>query len=445
MKKPRSTRSIWIGAFLLTFTVAPTTAQSEGANTISNFVGKNSTIHQNVTLARKGRSSDTTPKEQVLYTFSGGNDGSNPYAGPIHDSKGNLYGTTVFGGKYGFGYQGFGVAFELSPHSDGRWTETVLHSFNHNGKDGYYPYASLVMDTKGNLFGTTKYGGLDDRGTVFELLPGHNGWTEKVLYSFKVNNDAWNPTGNLIFDAKGNLYGTLSQGLNCTYCGAVFELHPNRAGTWQEMILYAFDTSNNGAYSPYGGLVLDNLGNLYGTTEYGGTYNYGTVFEVQGPDQETVLWSFNPSAGDVFEPINGLAIDKKGRLYGMSPQGGASSAFGGIFEMRRVNGLWHESVIHSFSSMNDGAYPYGTVAIDAFGRLYGTTEDSYLLGFAGIVFQLSRNPQNWQEKILYKFVKPPHGAHPFSSVDLDNAGNIYGTTYDGGTSTGSGVVFVVRP
>lgn len=158
------------------------------------------------------------------------------------------------------------MVFEPTLHSNGRWTETVLHSFNNDAKDGYYPYGSLILDAKGNLYGTTKYGGTENRGTVFELSRDRHGWTEKVLRSFTINNDGWNPTGNLIFDSHGNLYGTLSQGLNCTFCGAVFELSPRRDGTWQEVILYGFDTSNNGAYSPYGGVVLDSKGRLYGTT-----------------------------------------------------------------------------------------------------------------------------------------------------------------------------------
>lgn len=158
-----------------------------------------------------------------------------------------------------------------------------------------------------------------------------------------------------------------------------------------------------------------------------------------------MLWTFNPATGDVFEPINGLTIDNKERLYGMSNQGGANYAFGGVFELERANGVWQESVIHSFSSMNDGAYPYGTLSIDSLGRLYGTTEDSYLLGFAGVVFQLSRDTQGWQEKLLFKFAKPRDGAHPFSGVVLDKSGSVYGTTYDGGNSQGDGVIFVVRP
>lgn len=447
MKKPRLTRSILVDTLILSLLGAATIVQPETVKASSTFTGKNATSQERATLAQKIRFSAMAATEQVLYRFSGGKDGSNPYAGPIRNSESNLFGTTVFGGKYGSGLQGFGVVFELSPNSNGKWTETVLHSFNKDGKDGYYPYASVVMDTKGNLYGTTKYGGSNDRGTVFELSRGGNGWTEKVVYSFKVNNDGWNPTSNLIFDGKGNLYGTLSQGLNCTDCGAVFELSPQHDGTWKETILHAFSTSVTAkdGYTPLGGLVLDSEGSLYGTTEYGGTYNYGTVFQIQGSGRETVLWSFNPAANDVFEPVNGLTIDTKGRLYGMSPQGGANYAFGGVFELRRVNGVWRESVIHSFSNVNDGAYPYGTVAINAAGEPYGTTEDSYLLGYSGIVFQLSRNKQNWQEKILYKFVKPVSGAHPFSGVVLDNLGNVYGTTYDGGNSQGSGVVFVIRP
>lgn len=179
--------------------------------------------------------------ETVLYTFTGGNDGGNPYAGPILDGHGNLYGTTVYGGTYGYG-----AVFELSPGPNGQWTETVLHSFNLDGQDGIRPYSSLVMDSAGNLYGTTYLGGTYSLGTVFEVMPGSGGWIEKVLHSFNSDGtDGFNPYGNLIFDAKGNLYGTTYVG-GTGSVGTVFELSPKPDGSWQENIILNFDYTDGG-------------------------------------------------------------------------------------------------------------------------------------------------------------------------------------------------------
>jgi uncharacterized repeat protein (TIGR03803 family) len=382
--------------------------------------------------------------EQVIYTFTGGKDGGNPYAGPILDSKGNLYGTTLYGGVYGYG-----AVFELSLGPDGQWTEYVLHSFNLDGQDGIRPYSSLVMDASGNLYGTTEIGGAYSLGTAFELSPGPNGWTEKILHSFNADGtDGYNPYANLILDTHGNLYSTTYYG-GTGSVGTVFELSPNPDGSWKETIINNFDYTHGG--EPYGGLVWDHSGNLYGTTEYGGDYQHGTVFELKhhakGKWQEIVLHSFNPNDGDGFLPYGGLAIDKSNRFYGTTLYGGNTFANGAVFKVQRVKGVWQESVIHSFSDQNDGFYPYGPLAIDSAGRLYGTTWQSIVggVGGAGIVFQLSRKKQVWQETILHQFVNPGDGGNPYSGVVLDSLGNIYGTTYWGGDFGGTGVVFEVTP
>jgi len=381
--------------------------------------------------------------EQVTYTFTGVNDGGNPYAGLIFDGHGNLYGTALYGGSFGYG-----TVFELSPGPNG-WTETVLHSFNLDGQDGIRPYSSLVMDASGNLYGTTEIGGAYNLGTAFQLSSGPGGWTEKVLHNFNADGtDGYNPYDNLVLDARGNLYGTASNG-GAGQEGIVFELSPKPDGTWLETIIYTFDYTHGGL--PLGGLVWDRSGNLYGTTEYGGDYQHGTVFELmhrpKGKWQEIVLHSFNPGEGDGFLPQCGLAIDKANRLYGTTLYGGNSFANGAVFEVKRVKGVWQESVIHSFNNQNDGFYPYGPLAIDSVGRLYGTTWQSYVggVGGAGIVFQLFLKKHNWQETIVHQFVNPGDGGNPYSGVVLDDLGNIYGTTYWGGDFGGTGVVFEVTP
>ncbi len=216
--------------------------------------------------------------EKKLHNFGNGTDGVFPLADLNLDVAGNLYGTTYGGG--GLCSYGCGTVFELTPNGNGNWTEKVLHSFNDNGTDGDLPYAGLIFDAAGNLYGTTVAGGSSYAGTVFELTPHGNGnWTEKVLHSFSnVGTDGASPFAGLIFDAAGNLYGTTTYGGN--HPGTVFELTPTGGGDWTEKVLHSFsNVGTDGAY-PYGGLIFDAAGNLYGTTYLGGTYNYGTVFEV---------------------------------------------------------------------------------------------------------------------------------------------------------------------
>jgi uncharacterized repeat protein (TIGR03803 family) len=393
--------------------------------------------------------------EKVLYTFTGGNDGRNPYAGLILDDSGNLYGTTIYGGAYTYG-----TVFELSRGANGQWNETVLHSFNLDGHDGGVPYASLVRDAAGNLYGTTIFGGASGTdcggfgcGTVFQLTTGTNGmWTERVLHSFSDNgNDGNTPYANLIFDRQGNLFGTTEYGGRGGGVGTVFELLRNASGEWREKIIHSFNYTNGG--EPLGGLAFDSTGNLYGTTQYGGRFTHGTVFELKlqpnGSWVEQVLHSFNPGSGvDGFAPYCGLVIDKLGNLYGTTADGGDFD-HGTVFELTKANGKWRERIIHSFSDYRDGGYPYGPLAIDAADRIYGTTETSSVKNQdgSGSVFRFSRRAKayGWQETILHQFLNAGDGAYPYSSVVLDSTGNIYGTTFGGGDSQGDGVVFEVEP
>ena len=238
-------------------------------------------------------------KETVLYSFAGApSDGANPWVTPVFDKKGNLYGATVGGGAYNYG-----TLFELTP-SHGKWTETILHSFDSNGSDGYTPYAGLVLDKQGNLYGTTQLGGAHGQGTVFEMMPTKNGWTQTILHSFDPNGtDGTEPFDSLVFDKEGNIYGTTYEGGNYNH-GTVFELTPS--GT--ETILHSFAFNWSDGYYPYAGLVLDEKGNLYGTTTYGGPYGEygcGTIFELTPSGTETILHSFGAS-GDGSNPYGRL-------------------------------------------------------------------------------------------------------------------------------------------
>src|ERR1022692_3971273 len=205
-------------------------------------------------------STGAAAEEKVLHNFNNdGTDGAEPYAGLIFDAAGNLYGTTSVGGT-----SNTGTVFELTPAAGGTWTEKVLHSFNNDGTDGLEPYAGLILDAAGNLYGTTQDGGTAFTGTVFELTPAAGGtWTEKVVYSFANNGtDGTIPKAGVIFDAAGNLYGTTTQG-GTHGGGTLFELTPAGGGTWTEQVLHNFGNGTDG-FSPQASLVLDGAGNQIG-------------------------------------------------------------------------------------------------------------------------------------------------------------------------------------
>lgn len=256
--------------------------------------------------------------QSVIYAFEG-DKGSDPYAGLIFDTAGNLYGTAILEGGFNCWGSGCGAVFKLTPGPDQTWTASVVHGFDNNGLDGYSPHAGLIMDGNGNLYGTTTFGGTYDRGTVFKLMPQPDGaWAEIVLYNF-AGSDGSIPVAALFLDTAGNLYGSTSTG--GTYdAGTIFRLTPNPDGSWQHTTLHVFK-GRDGA-SPYAGLISDVYGNLYGTTRNGGVYNSGTVFKLEpepgGYWNLTKLHTFKHGQ----HPYAGLVMDNAGNLYGTAPGGG---------------------------------------------------------------------------------------------------------------------------
>lgn len=282
---------------------------NDGANPIGNLIfdssgnlygvteyGGTGNCHpQNVVFPGCGTVYKLNPNESggwtytTLYNFQGGNDGEYPNAGLILDNAGNLYGTTLSGGTgvpsdCGLEQQ-CGTVFELSPNG-ASWTETVLYSFQGGTADGAEP-VGLIFDTNGNLYGVTSYGGTENDGTVYELIPhSGGGWTDKILYSFDGKADGSSPASGLTFDAAGNLYGSATGGGSC--CGAIFELSPSVSGSWTETTLHQFSGNPPDAASPNGGLLFDSAGNLWGSTLWGNYYQpcgpyeggCGTVFEL---------------------------------------------------------------------------------------------------------------------------------------------------------------------
>jgi len=397
-------------------------------------------------LATFTSSAAAATQYKVLHNFVYQNgDGFGPEATLIFDSNGNLYGTTIAGGT-ACEPPGCGAVFELSPDSNGSWNESLLNNFN--GSDGSSSVAPLVFDSHGNLYGSTKSGGSDDNGTVFKLTPGGSGaWTEIVVHSFTGGSDGSQPLSGIALDASGHLYGTASAG-GLNGGGVAFSMGGGNLPGGAS-VLHSFGGATDGN-QPSGSLASDASGNLYGTTWAGGVYQLGCVFELvrdplSGDWTETVLYSFDGPDGA--NPYGGVILDAAGNLYGTTYDGGADGV-GTVFKLTDSNGSWSESVLHSFATGNsDGGNPYSGLTFDPCGNLYGTT-NSGGPGEHGTVFRLTPMPTGqWIETILYGFTGRLDGGWPVGGVVLDNAGNIYGTTDMGGTGgiENGGVIFEVTP
>jgi uncharacterized repeat protein (TIGR03803 family) len=403
---------------------------------------------------------------KVLYNFGAQTgDGANPVSNLIFDKAGNLYGTTSAGGSASGCIGGCGTVFELSPNSDGSWTETVLYSFcskqTHHGfcLDGNEPAAGLVFDVGGNLYGTTVHGGparcpmSPDCGTVFKLAPPSlpdGSWTESVLYSFcskLVNSqclDGLNPYGQLTVDQFGDLYGTTSAGgTGRNSGGTVFELSRVNSGQ-RYTVLYNFCSVGSGKLCsdgtfPVAGVTFDKLGNLYGTTLAGGdSQGRGTVYELvpQGKGwNETVLETSERYAAE--GPQGTVTLDSLGNIYTTYSQGG-EFGFGGVFRIGTQGGISQLSFTQS-----DGLVPTaGLVADFKQGILYGTTSGGQEL--PGTVFAVTAPSQL---TVLYNFCAQPgctDGEFPYGALVEDASGNLYGTTKKGGAYN-QGVVFEITP
>lgn len=370
----------------------------------------------------------------VLYSFTGGTDGGNPDAGLMRDAAGNLYGTTYAGGDLNcIPPYGCGTVFKVD--KSGR--ETVLHSFT--GSDGFSPYAVLVRDPAGNLYGTTSSSsGEYVWGTVFRL--GKNG-KETVLYTFTGGADGGSPVAGVIRDAPGNLYGTAALG-GTNNNGVVFKL--DKAGN--ETVLHTF-TETDGRW-PQAPLVRDAAGSLYGTTSYGGAYGEGTAFMLDKTGTETVLHSFTGGAHGGVPYFAGLVRDASGNFYGITSEGGDSnclfgpSGCGVIFKLDRSA---KEAVLYSFTGGADGGGPVAGLYRDGAGNLYGTTQGGGGSPWCGqpgcgTVFKLDTAGKL---TVLHAFAGPD-GFSPYGGLLSDGKGSFYGTTYFGGTYD-AGVVFKITP
>lgn len=370
--------------------------------------------------------------DKVIYSFTGGADGNEPlFSGVVQDAMGNFYGTTYAGGAFNYG-----TVFKV----DASGNETILHSFGQKsfgpGNDGRTPYAGVVMDPSGHVFGTTYEGGIKNIqcqkgcGIVFEVDP--NG-EEKVLYRFTGGTDGGLPFGGVIRDSHNNLYGTSEIG-GASGAGTIFKV--DSSGT--ETVLYSFAGPPDGQY-PQAGLIRDEAGNFYGTTSAGGKYSYGTVFEFDTSGHETVLYSFvGSSVGDGENPDAALFRAANGDLYGTTFLGGI-----GVGTVFKVDAGGNETVLHAFGSVpNDGDYCESPLASDSKGNLYGTTIQGGTVGIpGGVAFQIGAQGAY---SVVYDFGGKADGSAPAGPLLPASDGSFFGTTTSGGAA-GPGTVYQLTP
>ncbi|MGO9564933.1 MAG: choice-of-anchor tandem repeat GloVer-containing protein [Candidatus Korobacteraceae bacterium] len=395
----------------------------------------------------------------VLYNFSGGADGANPFVGVTLDSGGNIYGTAYAAGG------GYGTVFKLT-HKGSGWGLNPLYSFKGKGaNDGAGPNASIVIGPDGILYGSTiagggnedpycqVYGGYLGCGTVFSLRPSPtrqetplSPWTETLLHLFTFDPDGAYPLNSMVFDQAGNLYGT---GANGGYIsGVVWELSPSGSG-WNEQAIYTFTGLNggDGGY-PEGGVTFDSEGNLYGTTsEYGHTIEgcCGAVFQLVPSESgwtENTLYDFT-DGDDGSTPYGGVIADSAGNLYGTTTTDGANGG-GTVFELSPSGSGYTFQTIYSFSgTKGQQVGPYGNLVMDSAGNLYGTTYLDGRYGW-GNVFKLTPSGSGWTYASIHDFTGGTDGAAPRCGLVFDSSGNLYGTTSIGGAN-GYGVVFRLVP
>ncbi len=344
------------------------------------------------------------PKYEVLHAFGSGDDGAGLWGSLALDREGNAYGTTSGGGTHGHG-----IVFELVRGSGNTWSEAVLHNFPSFPNDGEGPTSGLTLDATGDLYGTTQGdGGPYKWGTVFELSPGTDVWKETVIHRFEFNSRGCCPYAGVIMDKAGNLFGTAH---------AAFVLSLGADG-WTETVLHDFTGQHGDGSVPFAGVILDAAGNLYGTTEQGGRGGgcgggCGTAFELRrqadGKWKETIMHSFGTFNGDgAFPGVGALAIDGSGNLYGTTSIGG-STGNGTVFGLAPgADGHWKETVVYSFKGGANGVEPGAGVVMDGAGNLYGTTTGGGDPNCGcGLVYELAPRGR-WQVEV--------HGAAYFRRI-----------------------------
>jgi len=385
--------------------------------------------------------------EVTLYSFTGGSDGYAPMGQLILDSSGNLYGTDFFGSAINDDCpSGCGVVFRLTK-SGSSWTYETLHTFVGNTTDVGHPSGALAFDSSGNLYGTGQTGASSDTcyqgsscGGVFKLTAS-DGWAESLAYSFTASTGV-TPSGLTAY--KGNLYGVTIYGPKSTGAGSVYEL-TEKKGKWTHSTIYDLIGSTDG-YEPIGFVTFDE-GNIYGATPYGGTTESGSIYEISDATKKwvfTTIYSAPDTPGGAFP--SALITDSKGNLYGSFDGGGSSACefgCGSVFELEKTSTGWNLITLYEFSSVTDGEGP-GALVFDSSGNLYGTTFlggtgscTFYQYSGCGTVFKLTKKRSSWTKSTVYDFTGGSDGQFPNgNSLAIDSSGNLYGLTI-GGSSYGT--------
>ncbi|HEY6485438.1 MAG TPA: choice-of-anchor tandem repeat GloVer-containing protein [Candidatus Cybelea sp.] len=379
-----------------------------------------------------------TGSEQILYSFTGGNDGGNAATGIAVDRTGNLYGTTVVGGQYTCG-----TVFELAPQASPPWPETVLYNFTCYG-DGKNPHGGVTLDRQSQLYGTTVAGGSgycagDGCGVAYQLT----GQGESVIHDFGSGSDGFGPGGPIAFDSAGHAYGTTPDG-GAYSQGIVYELSLSRR-VWHEKILHAFTGGADGGVGSLGPLLIDKGGDIYGVTEEGGAHTAGTVFRLSSGSKKswklTTLYTFK-GMPDAASPYGGLISDASGDLFGTTYYGG-SHGDGTVFELaRKGKNKYAERVLYNFKGGSDGSSPTSTLLFAASNDLIGTTSAGGGTCDCGTIFEV--NVKTGKERVLHSFGNGGDGQYPYYGLAADASGKLYGTTVAGGAH-GQGVVFEFMP
>ena len=371
---------------------------------------------------------------QVIYSFLGDTDGEYADTDLVTDSAGNIYGSTVQGGTYASG-----TVFQVTPAG----VHTVLYSFT-GGADGGEPYKGVTLDAQGNIYGTAGVGGkyvgpCSDTGcgTVFKLTNNGGSWTYSVIHSFIGGKDGWGPGSGVTVDSHGAVYGTTPLG-GTSNAGVIYQLI-NASGTWKEKIVHTFTGGNDGLGGSAGRLLPDRRGGFYGACTAGGANGSGVIFHISpgtgGAWKFATLYAFKgmPDAGF---PYGGLLLDKSGNLYGTTYYDGAND-LGSVYELiNNHDGTWGESVLYSFKGGLDGDGPISNLVFDSAGNLYGTTSDAGAPSCeCGTIFKLAPGGGGtWTESVVYRFLGPPDGSFVYNGMVVDSAGNYYGATVHGGTA-----------
>lgn len=376
---------------------------------------------------------------KLIYSFTGNAEGEYTDTELVRDSAGNLYGTSVQGGTFASG-----TVFQVTPAG----VHTVLYSFT-GGADGGEPYKGVTLDPHGDLFGTAVAGGSGSCdggcGVIFRLTNSGGVWTQSVVHSFTGGNDGSGPGSPVAFDRYGNAYGTTPTG-GAFGLGVVYQL--NRSGTsWKFRVIHAFTGGTDGAGGSAGRLLIDYLGNLYGVCTSGGVNGFGTVYEMSpthGVWNFTTLYAFKGQP-DGASPYGSLVGDKIGNLYGTTYYAGVYD-MGTVYKLTRTNGAWTETVLYSFKGGPDGANPISSLVWGRGGNLFGTTSAGGSASCScGVIFKMTRGSTGkWTESVAYSFPGTPDAGVAYNGMVADFAGNLYGATVNGG-SADDGAVYEFTP